>query len=64
MANFLRMHLSKYLTQLGMPSRNGHQSPVSGRETAVRKKWWILSIAMNTRVKRPISISIRSHSNK
>lgn len=43
---------------------NGHQRPVSDRETVVRKKWWTLSIAMDTRAKRPISTSILSHSNK
>ena len=39
-------------------------SYVSDRETVVRKKWWTLSIAMDTRAKRPISTSILSHSNK
>lgn len=52
------------LIPLGMPSRNGHQRPVSDRETVVRKKWWTLSKAMDTRAKRPISTSILSHSNK
>ena len=63
-ANLLRMRVRMFLTPLGMPSRNGHQRPVSDRETVVRKKWWTLSIAMDTRAKRPISTSILSHSNK
>ena len=42
---------------------SGHQRPVLDRETAVKKKWWILSIAMNTKAKRPISTSTLLHSN-
>ena len=42
---------------------DGHQRPVLDRETAVKKKWWILSIAMNTKAKRPISTSTLLHSN-